>query len=168
MRTNLMSCFFFVLFAVAVCPSHAEGGCPPGMIPANGTNANSCVPIPPGYYQEQQVSPLASGPIWADRYGAIATDFSHSSAGASVNKESRGEAEQAAIAECRSNGGVNCNVEISYGNGCVSLAIGKTGHNAKAGPSIASASRSAMDVCNAADTECSVYYSACSPPERVQ
>lgn len=161
----------WILFAALFLSAglgHAEEGCPPGMIPASGTNMNSCVPIPPGYYQQAPAPAPQPEPAWSNRFGAIATDFSHSSAGASIDRLSRSDAEQAALDECRTNGGINCKVEISYGNECVVLAIGKNGHNAKAGATIASATDSAMKVCNAADAGCFVYYSACSPPARIR
>jgi hypothetical protein len=149
---------------------HAEDGCPPGLIPANGTNINSCAPIPPGYYSNQPAlqQPQAQPPIWSDRYGAIAADLAPLTPGSSYNEPSRKAAEQAAIDSCHSNGGVNCQVEISYGNECVALVVGKTRHNAKAGSTIASATESSMKQCKSNDTGCFVYYTACSLPVRIQ
>ncbi|MES2312332.1 MAG: DUF4189 domain-containing protein [Pseudomonadota bacterium] len=151
---------------------HAEGGCPPGMIPASGTDINSCAPIPPGYYSNQQhVQPQPPQPPaqWKDQWGAIATDFAHSSAGASVNQPNREAAEQAAIANCQSNGGSTCKVELWYINQCAAMAVSDTGHNAKAGATPDAANQAAMKVCSeAGDTNCRVYYSACSLPQRIQ
>jgi hypothetical protein len=150
---------------------HAEGGCPPGMIPASGTDINSCVPIPPGYYSNQAPAPAPAPapPRWIDQWGAIATDFAHSSAGASVNQPNREAAEQAAIANCQSNGGSTCKVELWYTNQCAAMAVSDTGHNAKAGVTLDAANQAAMKVCNeAGDTNCRVYYSACSLPVQTQ
>ncbi len=107
-------------------------------------------------------------PIWVDKFGAIATDIPHDTGGASVNEADRSSAEQAAIANCKSNGGVTCTIEIWYVNQCVALVGGDTGHNAKAGLTIDLATQAAMKVCNASDTHCQVTYTACSPPVRVQ
>ena len=167
------TCLLRLMFALLLLMTgwgHAEGGCPPGLIPASGTNVNSCVPIPPGYYNNQQgvqqLQPLP--PVWANRYGAIATDIPNRSGGISINQPDRSRAEQEAVANCQSNGGSNCSIEISYGNGCVALVGGKTGHNAKAGPTIEAATQAAMKVCDAADTHCQVTYAACSPAVRIR
>jgi hypothetical protein len=149
---------------------HAEDGCPPGMIPASGTDINSCVPIPADYYSNQGSVQSSQPPQqWEDEWGAIATDFAHSSAGASVNQMNRDAAEQSAIANCQSNGGSLCKVELWYLNQCVAMAVSDTGHNAKAGATSEAADQAAMKVClEAGDANCRIYYSACSLPQRIQ
>jgi len=170
MYSTYLRWLLFALLLIVTGWVHAEGGCPPGLIPASGTNINSCVPIPPGYYNNQQgvQQPQPPQPLWANRYGAIATDIPNRSGGISVNESDRSRAEQVAIANCQSNGGSNCSLEISYGNGCVALVGGKTGHNAKSGPTIEAATQAAMKVCDAADTHCQVTYAACSLAVRIR
>ena len=170
MNSTPLRWLLFALLLLVTDWVHAEGGCPPGQIPASGTNINSCVPIPPGYYNNQQgvQQPPPHPPVWADRYGAIAVDLVPLTPGSSYNESSRSAAEQAAIDSCHTNGGVNCEVEISYGNECVALVIGKNRHNAKAGATIADATESAMKQCNSNDTGCFVYYTACSPAVRIR
>ncbi|WP_414649257.1 DUF4189 domain-containing protein [Dyella sp.] len=169
---SLFAKYTFCIFMIAASGAQAEGGCPAGMIPASGNNINSCVPIPPGYYQ--QGSPPAQGtgaiypkPVWADRYGAIAADLSPLTPGSSFNEVSRDAAEKAAIKSCHSNGGINCEVEISYGNGCVAMVVGRTRFNTRAGPTIEAAKRKAMEQCQSNDMGCYVFYSACSLPVRI-
>lgn len=170
MNPTPLSGLLFVLLLLVTCWVHAEGNCPPGQYPIGASQGQAgpqgCAPIP-GYNQQQQMRPPPP-PVWADRYGAIAIAPSPFIPGASYNEPSRSDAEQAARSECQSYGGVNCKVEISYGNECVALAIGKIGHNAKAGPTIESATQSAMKVCNAADTDCFTAYTACSPAVRIR
>jgi hypothetical protein len=164
---RLKAWLLFIGFLLLGGVAHAEGGCPPGMIPYRGTDLSSCGPVPPRYYNnQQQQQPLP--PQWAARWGAIATNSAHGSAGAGFNQPNREAAEQAALAECQSNGGSACKVEISYGNACVAMAAGDTGHNAKAGPTIENASQAAMKVCSDADTNCRVAYTSCSLPVRIQ
>lgn len=158
-----------LLFAEIV---HAQAACPPGMIPyGTGQDQSVCGPDNSQQQPAQRQSrpqPQAPQPIWVDKYGAIATDISHDTGGASVNEADRSGAERAAVANCKSNGGVTCKIEIWYVNQCVALVGGDTGHNAKAGLTIDLATQAAMKVCNAADTHCQVTYTACSPPVRIQ
>ncbi|WP_175927490.1 DUF4189 domain-containing protein [Burkholderia cepacia] len=65
--------------------------------------------------------------------------------------------------------GVSCKIAISYANECAVMVVGRTGHNVNPGPSIAAATKKAMDVCRSdGDDQCEVYYSACSLPRRIQ
>jgi hypothetical protein len=160
----------FGLLLLATGFVHAEGVCPPGMFPTNPPGAQGpvgCAPIP-GYNNQQQSQFGPPPPQWESRWGAIATDFSHSAAGASIDQPDGGAAEKAALAECKANGGSDCKIELQYGNGCAALAVGRAGHNAKAGLTIDLAKQAAMKVCNAEDSHCFIYYTACSLPVRVQ
>ena len=100
--------------------AHAEGGCPPGMIPYSGTDISSCGPIPPGYYQNNQ-SPQATPIRWESRWGAIATDSKTGSTGVSTGLNSKQAAEQAAIADCESEKNATCQIEIAYDNECAAM-----------------------------------------------
>ena len=138
--------------------AHAEGGCPPGMIPEGGQGVSSCRPIP-GYSQPQG--------HWVSQWGAIATDVSY--AGASYNQLSEEDARQAAIASCVSNGGSHCKVEITYRNQCVAMVEGNTGHNEASADTIDHALQITMKTCaDAGDTNCHRYYTSCSLPKIVQ
>lgn len=160
----------FALLLLMTCWVHAEGNCPPGYYPIGASQGQAgpqgCAPIP-GYSQQQRTQPPPP-PIWTDRFGAIATDIPNRSGGVSIDQPNWSSAEQAAIADCHSNGGSNCSIEISYRNGCVALVGGKTGHNAKTGPTIEIATQAAMKVCVEADTNCQVTYAACSPAVRIR
>ncbi|TPG11785.1 DUF4189 domain-containing protein [Rhodanobacter glycinis] len=153
---------------------HAEGGCPPGMIPASGTDINSCVPVPPGYYRNQQQAqpqlPLPPPPQWVTRWGAIATDAIKGIVGAVTGLSSKNEAQQAAMADCRAKGGSLCKLEIAYDNECVTLAADSMGYSINTGNTVDAANQLAMKTCSAIGEhlDCHVYYSACSLPVRIQ
>jgi hypothetical protein len=100
---------------------HAEGGCPPSQYPQQGQGWQTCVPIP-GEGTQQQATPPA--PQWVSQWQAIATDKQKAVLGASMGKSSSVDSENAAISDCRSKGGVDCEIQISYRNGCVSMVIG--------------------------------------------
>lgn len=151
---------------------HAEGGCPPGMIPASGTDINSCVPIPPGYYSNQQHAqpqlPPPPPPQWVTRWGAIATDGPGGHLGVAANVSSKSDAEQTAITDCQAKGGTDCKIETWYSNGCAAMVMGDSGHISNNAGTLGEAIQKGMKVCGATDTNCHVYYSACSLPVRIQ
>ncbi len=148
----------------------AEDGCPPGMIPANGTNINSCVPIPVGYYSnQQQAQPQPPPPRWARRWGAIATDEPKGVLGTATGMASRSDAEQSAIANCQAKGGAPCRLEIAYDNECVALVVSSKDYSINTGDTENAANQLAMKTCGSdGDPNCHVYYSACSLPARIQ
>lgn len=172
--TNISVILQRLLFGLALIIAgavHAEGGCPPGMIPASGTNLNSCAPIPAGYYNNQQQTPQQSPPPprWISKWGAIATDFAHDSAGASVDQPDRSSAELAAIANCQENGGSACKIETWYSDGCATMVVGDKTHVSLNAATISEATQAGMKMCaRDGDTNCHVYYSACSLPVRIQ
>lgn len=163
---NLMTLAAILIYSQAAL---AQAACPPGTIPyGTGTDASVCGPDNT-QSQPEQIQPdfQPPPPRWVSRWGAIATDFPHSAAGASVDERSEPDAEVAAVDNCRSNGGVTCEIELTYSNGCAALAIGKDGHNAKAGLNIADAKSKAMHVCNTQDKNCFIYYTGCSFPAMI-
>lgn len=155
-RVWLLGLIFLLVGGVV----HAEGGCPPGMIPEGGQGVSSCRPIP-GYQQSQG--------HWMNQWEAITSDLPHHSGGASVNQPSEEEAVQAAMANCVSNGGVQCRVEITYANQCAAMVVGNTGHNADRANTIDQAVKLGIKVyTDAGDTDCRAFYEACSLPKWVQ
>jgi len=140
--------------------------------PVQGQGWTGCAPIypsqPPAQGPQPQV-PQRPTERWMDHWGAIATDFAHKSAGASLDKQSRGDAEQAAIANCQSNGGLNCKVEIAYRNECAAMVVGDKGHNTAPGMTLGEAVQKGMKICvDSGDSNCRDYYSSCSLPLRIQ
>lgn len=169
MKHIILHAIAFVVAMVYSQAAFAQAACPPGTI-AYGTGTDVSVCGPDNRQQQpQQIQPdlQLPPPQWVSRWGAIATDFPHSAAGAAVDESNEQDARDAAIANCRSNGGVACKVELTYSNGCAALAIGKDGHNAKAGVNTGDATRKAMRVCNAQDKNCFIYYTGCSFPAMV-
>ena len=147
---------------------HAEGNCPPGYFPTtpSGTQGpQGCAPIP--NYEQEPSQP--AGPQWIDRWGAIATDGVNGILGVATGAATKRMAKKAALEDCRTKGGSTCEIQISYVNGCAVMIVGGKGFNVSARATTAEAIQSAMKICTSdGDTECHVYYSACSPPLRVQ
>lgn len=168
-----------ILFCVGLCllmllPAKAEQGCPEGFTPnAAGTPGTQCIPIGgqtrPGEGSGGVVTPP---PIWAKRWGAIASDSS-GAIGVSSGQTSRKKALKAAIDHCRSKGGTDCSVALEYHDQCAAVAWGGEGGSSRTMFSSAAnqseAEGRALDNCKQTVGEvCKVFYSGCSYPERTQ
>ena len=162
MRSLLLAAALLALPAVA----HAEQGCPDGMYPGGmQPNGPICVPIPgAGSGVQQQTAPQ---PHWEALWGAIATDSINGTAGYATNQTSKGAAESYALTDCRRGIGSACRVIIAYENQCAVLVVSSDSHLVQSGSTVAEATDKAMDECRSAGVKCSVYYSACSFPQRV-
>jgi hypothetical protein len=154
--------------ALTVFPTyetHAEGGCPPGMIPYNSAAAGSaasmasCGPIPS---QRPSVH-------WESRWGAIASDEANGIMGAVDSRATKRKAGKDALSECQARGGKQCKVTLSYTNQCVVTVQGNTGATDAHAASIESATQLGMESCRKrGDSDCNVYYKACSLPVQVR
>lgn len=143
---------------------HAEGGCPPGMVPEGGQGAMSCRPMP-GYGQGAP----ASGPrvTYLSRWGAVAMDtYETANVGASHDKSSRAEAERIAMDNCLGLGSKKCQLISTYSNGCVALAESDTHFGIASEPTLSDAQRAAMRECNGAS--CKVVFTSCSQAKPVR
>lgn len=147
---------------------NAQAACPPGMIPySTGSDNSACGPD-----DSQQQAParqqLPPRQRWEDRWGAIATDGPGGSFGASTNMLSRNSAENRALVECHSKKMNVCSIELWYRDACAAMVIGDNRHTSNYAPTESEAVQIGMQKCNAVDTNCHVYYSACSLPQRIQ
>ena len=168
MKLKFLSWFTLGLAFTSTSVIHAQAACPPGTIPyGTGQGQNVCGSDGNQQQREQQPSPLP--PQWDRRWGAIATDGPGGHAGVAVSQSSKRAAEQAALADCQAKGGTQCAIEVAYDNECAAMVIGDKGHNSGAAPTLDRATQLGLDACKKhGDTNCHVYYSACSLPERIQ
>jgi hypothetical protein len=145
--------------------AHAGGNCPDGTYQSTPPDAPQvyCAPIPVN--KNGKPVPI---PQRATHWGAIATEQSLSNKiGTAVDLPTKGQAEQAALEQCAANGGQDCKVQVSYGNGCAALIANDVAFLANADVSIQHAVQAGMDTCGkAGHGACHVVYSGCShqPP----
>ena len=149
---------------------HAEGGCPPGMIPYSGTDIRSCGPMPPGYEQQtNQSRPQVMTMRWTSKWGAIATDSLGHIAGAASDKQSEQDAKDAAVADCNRYDGKECKVAGTYSNQCIAIVSGDRHTDTVTAKTIDQATEQGMKHCHEKNQNgCHVFYSACSLPKRTQ
>ena len=155
---------------------HAEGGCPPGYYPypmgsAQGQpSPQGCAPIPGYNINQQQPRPQQSPPPkWVNHWGAIATALPQGIVGVSTNLFSDADATQSALSDCRSKGGTNCKIELSYGNQCIAMAVGNPGYSVDLGPTPTAASEKTLKGCtDGGFASCHVIYTGCSLPVRIR
>lgn len=156
-----------ILLGLLICDSAvAEGGCPPGQYPQSGQGWQTCVPIPGNNQGTTQQGPPPA--VWSTKWLAIASDNPKGILGTSVNRPSQADAEQSAIADCMTKGGSNCSVQISYRNGCVAMVVGDKVMNTNGAPTKEEAEDKGLSLCKRDDSNCRVYYSACSQAVRLQ
>lgn len=160
-----------LLFVAALClPAGwvlAEGGCPAGQTPAQFGSNVGCIPggndVVEEYPQQMQTRPQQSG-RWEKTWGAIATSTTRGVLGTVTGAYSEKEAERLAFADCRSQGGEACRVDLTYRNQCAVMVVGKTQLELAGAPSIEEATEDAFGACKAKGDICEVYYSACTEP----
>lgn len=162
--------FLCLLFGLLFCAvSHAQTACPPGMEEYGAGVCGYSQSEQPAQQVPPQQAPREPPPKWLNLWGAIATDGPGGHLGTAVNMSSRDVAEQSALADCRTKGGSNCKLENTYGNACAAMIVGDTGHNSNSAATLDDAIKLGIKTCSkAGDTNCHVYYSACSLAVRTQ
>ncbi|MGO1071103.1 DUF4189 domain-containing protein [Lysobacter sp. CA199] len=144
--------------------AHAEGGCPQGFYPQNSPSVKSCIPFP-----STGGGTVQTGPKWSSRWGAIAQDKTSGVVGAVANRNNKRQAKKDALAECKARGGSDCRSELEYINQCVAIIQGLTGSNFSHAETVEQAIDLGTSACKKrGDTDCHIYYKACSLPVQVR
>lgn len=156
----------FLTLLLSAANVGAEHNCPNGYYPIGGGNAGwqGCAPMQGGGTGH----PGPVGPSWADRYGAIAIDPTTGKFAGVDGMSSRRRAEKAALAGCKRDGGSKCKVLDRYSNQCGSLAWGDSAAHSFHAPTAQMADDGAVRLCSARTTNCDIFFSGCSYPERVR
>ncbi|USA54374.1 DUF4189 domain-containing protein [Acinetobacter sp. C32I] len=155
---------------LGLCGSvYAEGGCPNGMTPVNNGQNWTCIPGGNDSPTQQQAAPLSQRPTghWVKTWGAIATNGVKGTLGTAVGAKTENEAKKIAMKECNDKGG-GCELEFTYHNQCAVLVTGNKIFNTAHAGSIERASEIGISQCKKEDTNCRVYYSACTEPRFVK
>jgi hypothetical protein len=166
MRATAFLFFGILLFLGSTSTRSQQIACPPGSVPIGGGNAGwvSCSPAP----DQGGAEPATAGPQWATRWGAIAT--AGGAFGTANNMSSKRKAANAAMAQCKANGGKDCEIALTYWNQCAALVWGDTTAISRGDADPRKAESGAMQACSAVagNNDCKLYYSACSYPEQVR
>lgn len=158
--------FLALLLLLLAGAANAEQGCPDGFVPnAAGTPGVPCVPGSAPNWGDQPQQPIVR---WAARWGAFAGDSESGKIGQASGMPTKRKAEKQAIAHCRSKGGSNCKVELTYSNQCGVVAYGGGYMNTASAATVDEASQIALRRCNDNSSSCKIYFSDCSYAERVQ
>jgi len=114
-----------------------------------------------------QLPPQPTG-YWVKTWGAIAPSPKGGVLGTAVGADSKAEAERLALADCKNKGGQSCKVQIAYHNQCGVMIIGDKFLGTARAETIDKASALGIKNCQVSDTNCRVYYSACTEPRFVK
>jgi Domain of unknown function (DUF4189) len=153
-----------LLLLVASITARAQAGCPPGQYPISGPGWSYCAPVP-GY---DSANGQSAAPRAQNKWLSLAIDPAKGILGAAVSTVSQSESERAATKECARQGGTACTVDITQINGCVAMVTGKDFLNTRGGATKNEAVQKSMAACEAKDSQCTVYYSACELPTQVE
>lgn len=166
MIKNFLICAIVAAAFIWCWPSYAEGGsCPDGYYPMNGPGVQGCAPIP--NYDATTVE-RDNGPLWQDRWIAIAVDGAEGVFGAAKGLSSRRKAVKAALEDCTAKGGTFCKpYGVTY-NQCIALVSGRQYINSYGSPRREQAEEGALNECSAQTTNCQIFYSECSFAEQVR
>lgn len=162
-----------LLAAIALLPimALAEGRCPPGMFETGSRDFIGCAPIPGyggGEAAEEEQSPIEM--VWADRWGAYASEKGASGLGVVNGRASKAAAEKDAVLDCRevAKQPEKCSVQLSFYNQCAAYAWGGGHGIAASAVNEKIAIREATRLCDeASGVECLIYHSGCSFQEAV-
>lgn len=111
----------------------------------------------------QQAAPQPTG-YWEKTWGAIAPSPVGGVLGTAVGASSKEEAERIALADCKTKGGGACEVDIAYHNQCAVMILGDKFISTFGNATVEEASERGLTHCRKSDTNCRVYYSACTKP----
>ena len=158
---RMISTVLMVACALFATDSNAEGNCPSGYYPIGGGSAGweGCAPG-----STEETDPVEE---WESRWGAIATG--DGLFGAHEGASSKSRAEKLALRQCQGGQkGRKCKIKVFYHDQCAALAWGDGGAIAFRSPDKSDAEQSAVAACSQHTTDCELYYSACSYPERIR
>lgn len=151
----------------------AEGRCPPGMFETGSRDFIACAPIP-GYGEQQgeegQQGMTVIQMVWADRWGAYASETGGSGLGVVNGRASKASAERDAVLDCKqvAKEPEKCSVHLSFYNQCAAYAWGGGRGIVASAVDEKTAILEATRLCDSASgVECMIYHSGCSFQEAV-
>lgn len=122
-------------------------------------------PTPLCYWRsDSQQAPSQPTGYWEKTWGAIAPSPAGGVLGIAVGAGSKEEAERIALADCKTKGGGACKVDIAYHNQCAVMILGDKFISTFGNATVEEASERGLAHCRKNDTNCRVYYSACTKP----
>ncbi len=121
-----------------------------------------------GYMRSQQGNVDEPAGHWKTTWGSITTDAVRGVLGSAIGQESQAAAEAAAVADCQAKGGTACRIQLSYYNQCAAMILGSKVFNVASAATVEEATRLGVGKCEKEDTNCRLYFSACTKPEFVR
>lgn len=155
-----------VLTAFLYAPS-AWSQCTGGIDTGGGNCTPPDAPGMPGSEGNiDQQQPSQSRPVWANRWGAIASDSETGAMGTAEGRKSKAEAQEVAMSFCQSRGDKNCEVIFNFYNQCAAAVWGAGKLYVSGAATEEQAERHAFNHCD--DASCKIVYSKCSYAERIR
>jgi len=142
----------------------AQTACPQG-VAAGGAQCGPATLVNPKYGERV---PPETNILWADRWGAIASD-NVATYGIVTDLPSKRKARRAAVDECKRRGGGDCVVAREFVNQCAVVIAGDSGTNIVNAVTVKRATHLAMQDCESqGNKSCWIFWSGCSLAQRIQ
>ncbi|CAM5303757.1 DUF4189 domain-containing protein [Rhodanobacter lindaniclasticus] len=171
MASTTMRLLLIAGLLISARTAHGEGGCPPGYQPTgvapNSQNPVGCRPMQSYDEAPRQPPPPPRPPPspleWVPDWGAVAVDTERWTVGASARAPTQSSAQDSALEDCRSKGGVACKIAVTYEDGCVALAASNVAYAVQPAATEMEAEVRAIQACtDTGHEECQVQYKDCS------
>lgn len=145
--------------------------CAPG-IPGAG-NPGCMPPTDPGspYGQPSDLGPSPPLPpqqVWKQQWGSVAMDFDNGSSGSVADSPTKERASRSAVMDCEEQGGKHCETILVFENQCAAIAQSPNGVISTATAAKKPEAESRVLAKCTERTTCTVIYSQCAFPVRVQ
>jgi len=159
-----------VLSNITYAQAYPCSGPGPGEVVVGQTPASNGVASMPLCQRVDQGDTASQAPPekWESRWGAIAVDTVNGVIGSVTGMQGQEQARQGAIIDCRTKGGADCKLALSFSNGCGVMALGDTIYQVEGGATVDEAVKKSMRECKASSPNCHVRYTICSPAVRIQ
>jgi hypothetical protein len=166
-----MTRFKLAAFTLLIFAPSAWSQCAPG-IPGAG-NPGCIPPTAPGspYGQPPGSAPSAPLPppqVWQQRWGSVAMDFGNGAAGSVTNGQTKERASGSAISDCEEQGGNHCETILTFENQCAAIAQSSNGVVSTATAARKPEAESRVLAKCTDKVSCTLIYSQCAFPVRVQ
>lgn len=150
--------------------AYTDGGCPPGMMPVNGTVTQGCIPMPAsydipdgGFQQPMEHRDIYWSALAMDKEKLLVTDKEMKFIGVSSKQKSMKEAKKAALAMCESDGSSNCEIIETVINSCLAITISPKSNQLEYSfnGNMQYSINNSMRQCKEKYKDCKIAYSSC-------
>jgi hypothetical protein len=164
-KMKIIACalLIYMPLAWAQCGAGIPGAGNPGCIPPTVSGSPYGQPSEAGTF-----IPAPARAVWEDRWGAVAMDLDADASGSTSDGFNEDRASHSALDDCAAQGGIHCQIVLTYHNQCAAITQSAAGiYSSATAANKSEAESRVIAKCGDAQT-CRVLYSQCAVPVRIQ